>query len=66
MYAPLLSTLVIEFIILADVYSMQLSNEPAEALAQKLVNTSNGAFSLCGFASGGLLSKIYKELYSDL
>lgn len=32
---------------------MQLSNEPAEALAQKLVDTSRGAFSLCGFASGG-------------
>jgi hypothetical protein len=32
---------------------MQLSNEPAEALAKKLVETSNGAFSLCGFASGG-------------
>jgi len=32
---------------------MQLSNEPAEALAQKLVDTSRGAFALCGFASGG-------------
>lgn len=32
---------------------MQLSNEPAEALAKKLIETSNGAFSLCGFASGG-------------
>jgi len=35
------------------VYNMQLSNEPAEALAKKLVDTSNGAFALCGFASGG-------------
>lgn len=38
---------------LADVYSMQLSNQPAEALAQKLINISQGAFALCGFASGG-------------
>jgi len=35
---------------------MQLSNQPAEALAKKLVETSDGAFSLCGFASGGLFS----------
>ncbi|KJA28189.1 hypothetical protein HYPSUDRAFT_34571 [Hypholoma sublateritium FD-334 SS-4] len=35
------------------VYNMQLSNEPAEALAKKLIQTSNGAFALCGFASGG-------------
>ncbi|PPQ78386.1 hypothetical protein CVT25_011609 [Psilocybe cyanescens] len=35
------------------VYNMQLSNEPAEALAKKLVDTSEGAFALCGFASGG-------------
>lgn len=43
-----------------DVYNMQLSNEPAEALANKLIQTSNGAFTLCGFASGGeLYIKIY-------
>jgi len=36
-----------------DVYNMQLSNQPAEALAKRLVDTSNGAFALCGFASGG-------------
>ncbi|KIM44610.1 hypothetical protein M413DRAFT_25067 [Hebeloma cylindrosporum] len=35
------------------VYNMQLSNQPAEALAKRLVDTSNGAFALCGFASGG-------------
>ncbi|KAJ3503569.1 hypothetical protein NLJ89_g8371 [Agrocybe chaxingu] len=35
------------------VYNMQLSNKPAEALAKKLVETSRGAFALCGFASGG-------------
>ena len=38
-----------------DVYNMQLSNQPAEALAKKLVDTSGGAFMLCGFASGGLI-----------
>ena len=36
-----------------DVYNMQLSNEPAEALAKKLIENSHGAFALCGFASGG-------------
>jgi len=35
------------------VYNMQLSSQPAEALAKKLVNTSRGAFTSCGFASGG-------------
>lgn len=37
----------------AYVYSMQLSNEPAEELAKRLVETSNGAFSLVGYLSGG-------------
>lgn len=37
-----------------DVYNMQLSNEPAEELAEYLISTSNGAFDLCGFVSGGL------------
>lgn len=32
---------------------MQLSNEPAEELAKQLVDTSNGAFAICGFLSGG-------------
>ena len=36
-----------------DVYNMQLSNQPAEALAKYLVDTSGGAFALCGFTSGG-------------
>ena len=36
-----------------DVYNMQLSNEPAEELAKLLVDSSNGAFELCGFVSGG-------------
>ncbi|KAJ7509866.1 pyridoxal phosphate-dependent transferase [Mycena galericulata] len=35
------------------VYNMQLSNQPAEELATLLTETSNGAFELCGFASGG-------------
>jgi len=32
---------------------MQLSNEPAEELAQFLVDESKGVFSLCGFVCGG-------------
>lgn len=32
---------------------MQLSNEPAEELAKLLIQTSNGAFDLVGFVSGG-------------
>ncbi len=32
---------------------MQLSNEPAEELAKLLTSSSNGAFDLCGFVSGG-------------
>ncbi|KAF7297822.1 RING-type domain-containing protein [Mycena kentingensis (nom. inval.)] len=35
------------------VYNMQLSNQPAEDLAKLLVDTSNGAFDLVGYASGG-------------
>lgn len=37
----------------AYVYNFQLSNEPAEALAKYMVETSDGAFELCGFLSGG-------------
>jgi FPC/CPF motif-containing protein YcgG len=36
-----------------DVYNMQMSNEPAEELAQFLIDESKGAFSLCGFVCGG-------------
>ena len=39
----------------SDVYNMQLSNEPAEELAQLLIDESKGAFSLCGFVCGGNL-----------
>ncbi|KAJ7087698.1 pyridoxal phosphate-dependent transferase [Mycena crocata] len=35
------------------VYNMQLTNQPAEELATILTEGSNGAFELCGFASGG-------------
>ncbi|TFK57643.1 PLP-dependent transferase [Heliocybe sulcata] len=35
------------------VYNMQLSNEPAEELANFLIDTGKGAFALCGFVSGG-------------
>ncbi|KAI6164689.1 hypothetical protein EDD17DRAFT_1775566 [Pisolithus thermaeus] len=38
---------------LAYVYNMQLSSEPAEELAKFLVDTSDGAFELVAFASGG-------------
>ncbi|THH27692.1 hypothetical protein EUX98_g6496 [Antrodiella citrinella] len=38
---------------LSYVYNMQLSNQPAEELANYLVNSGNGAFALCGFVSGG-------------
>ena len=37
----------------ADVYNMQLSNEPAEELAQNLIASSKGAFEMVGFVSGG-------------
>lgn len=32
---------------------MQLSNQPAEALAKQLVDSSDGAFEIVGYASGG-------------
>ncbi|KAI0372588.1 PLP-dependent transferase [Pilatotrama ljubarskyi] len=35
------------------VYNMQLSNGPAEELAQFLIKSSKGAFDLVGFVSGG-------------
>lgn len=35
------------------VYNMQLSNRAAEDLAKKLIETSDGAFSMVGYASGG-------------
>jgi len=40
--------------VIIDVYNGQLSNEPAEQLAKMLIKMSNGAFELCGFASGGM------------
>lgn len=43
-----------------DVYNMQLSNEPAEKLAEILIKGGNGAFELSGFASGGLFSQLIK------
>ncbi|KAJ8470010.1 hypothetical protein ONZ45_g16698 [Pleurotus djamor] len=38
---------------LSYVYNMQLSNQPAEELADVLIASGNGAFDLCGFVSGG-------------
>ena len=37
----------------SDVYNMQLSNEPAEELAQLLIDESKGIFSMCAFLCGG-------------
>ncbi|KAG6853891.1 hypothetical protein C0991_000356 [Blastosporella zonata] len=53
------------------VYNMQLSNQPAEALANKLVATSKGAFEMCGFVSGGSeamesVIKLGKQYYADI
>lgn len=42
-------------------YNMQLSNGPAEQLAAELVASGNGAFELCGFVSGGLVSCSFLE-----
>lgn len=42
-----------------DVYNVQISNQPAEELARMLIASSNGAFELCGFVSGGWLVNKY-------
>jgi E3 ubiquitin-protein ligase TRIP12 len=39
---------------IADVYNMQLSNEPAEELASLMIANSKGVFSKIGFVSGGM------------
>lgn len=36
-----------------DVYNVQLSNQPSEKLAKRLIAASNGAFEQCIFVSGG-------------
>lgn len=38
---------------LAYVYNVQLSNEPAEELANMLIESGKGAFELCGLVAGG-------------
>lgn len=43
-------------------YSMQLSNEPAEELATKLIQGSDGAFELVGIVSGGTESRAIADL----
>lgn len=48
-----------------DVYNMQLSNRPAEALATRLVETSNGAFEMVGYASGGQDSPLTIPTHTD-
>ena len=40
---------------------MQLSNEPAEELADFIIKESDGAFELCGFVSGGRLHDMRKN-----
>ena len=40
-------------IVFLDVYNMQLSNEPAEELANMLIESGKGAFELCGLVAGG-------------
>ena len=39
-----------------DAYQVQLSNNPAEELAKVLVDSGKGAFSKCGFVSGGMVT----------
>lgn len=39
--------------LIIDVYNVQLSNQPSERLAQRLITSSNGAFAQCVFVSGG-------------
>ncbi|KAF9071607.1 hypothetical protein BDP27DRAFT_1382427 [Rhodocollybia butyracea] len=53
------------------VYNMQLSNEPAEKLAEILIKSGNGAFEWCGFASGGSeamegVIKLAKQYYDEI
>ncbi|KIK61679.1 hypothetical protein GYMLUDRAFT_96529 [Collybiopsis luxurians FD-317 M1] len=53
------------------VYSMQLSSEPAEKLAEMLIQSGNGAFELCGIVSGGSeamegVLKLAKQYYDEL
>ncbi|KAH0582800.1 hypothetical protein H2248_010709 [Termitomyces sp. 'cryptogamus'] len=56
---------------LSYVYNMQLSNRPAESLANKLISTSKGAFSTCGFVCGGTeamesVIKLGKQYYAEI
>ncbi|KAG6869211.1 hypothetical protein C0993_009074 [Termitomyces sp. T159_Od127] len=53
------------------VYNMQLSNRPAEALADKLISMSKGAFTTCGFVCGGSeamesVIKLGKQYYAEI
>lgn len=56
---------------LTYVYNMQLSSEPAEELARFLVDTSDGAFELVAFASGGseameAVIKLARQYYVEI
>lgn len=44
---------------------MQLSNEPAEALARYLVESSDGAFEIVGFASGGMYCLTFVRAFTQ-
>ncbi|KAG6897829.1 hypothetical protein C0992_010634 [Termitomyces sp. T32_za158] len=53
------------------VYNMQLSNRPAEALADKLISMSKGAFTTCGFVCGGTeamesVIKLGRQYYTEV
>ncbi|KAF5336717.1 hypothetical protein D9758_015080 [Tetrapyrgos nigripes] len=53
------------------VYSMQLSNEPAEKLAKVLTASGSGAFDLVGFVSGGSeamegVIKLARQYYEEI
>lgn len=49
---------------------MQLSNEPAEKLAQNLIESGKGVFDSCGFVSGGefviCISECMEHLLTDI
>ncbi len=45
--------IILKLILLASLHSKQLSNEPAEELANYVVASRKGAFKLVGYVSGG-------------
>ena len=49
-----------------DAYQVQLTNGPAEELAEILVKSGKGAFAQCGFVSGGKTEHISMSLITRL